>query len=264
VNPTDIDLLLHLARTAALIALDGAAQPSARTPKDDGSPVTDTDLDVERALIEILARERPLDAVLAEESGGRGTGSRRWIIDPIDGTAALLAGGRAWGTHVALEVAGSIELGVITRPAAGVMWWAARGWGAHRAHLDASSGSPGPGLQVSDRRELEGAMTAGIVEPGCPAAAALARRTRWTEQVDCAVGALAEGRLDVVFDDIGTVWDKAPAVVIVEEAGGRFLDCLGGRVLDRPGALYTNGHLAAAAFAVLGPLWVDQRSPACD
>jgi len=60
-------------------------------PKADGTLVSDADLAVERALLDVLARERPRDAVLSEESGSIGTGSRVWTIDPIDGTQQLNA-----------------------------------------------------------------------------------------------------------------------------------------------------------------------------
>lgn len=100
--------------------------------KQDGSLVSDVDLEVERAMRAILGAERPNDGVLGEEGGPRkGRGDRMWILDPIDGTAEYLVGGRAWGTHVALEVAGRLAIAVLSRPTEGRFWWAVRGSGSY-------------------------------------------------------------------------------------------------------------------------------------
>ena len=84
--------------------------------KGDGSPVTEADLAVEEALLRMLAAERPDDHVLSEERGViGGTGTRRWLLDPIDGTSYFLDGSSAWGSHIALEV-DSVD--------AALEWWA--------------------------------------------------------------------------------------------------------------------------------------------
>ncbi len=62
--------------------------------KPDLTPVTEADRAVEEMIRAVLARERPGDAVLGEEFGTRGEGSRRWIVDPIDGTQGYAAGSR--------------------------------------------------------------------------------------------------------------------------------------------------------------------------
>ena len=67
--------------------------------KPDGSPVSEADLAVEHAVLDMLGRERPGDGVLSEECGGvaRGAVRRRWLIDPIDGTVPFLAGNTGVG-----------------------------------------------------------------------------------------------------------------------------------------------------------------------
>src|SRR5687767_7905843 len=85
--------------------------------KDDGTPVTETDRLVEQRLRDLLADRRGADGFLGEETGMAGVGSRRWIVDPIDGTRSFIAGGVAWATQIALEVDHRVVLGVTSAPA---------------------------------------------------------------------------------------------------------------------------------------------------
>ncbi|MEU1981291.1 3'(2'),5'-bisphosphate nucleotidase CysQ [Nocardia sp. NPDC019395] len=76
-------------------------------------------------LLERLARERPADAVLSEESpdnGERTTRSRVWIVDPLDGTREYGEPARTdWAVHVALAVDGEPVAGAVALPAAGLV-----------------------------------------------------------------------------------------------------------------------------------------------
>src|SRR5215468_9321204 len=76
------------------------------TAKPDLTPVSDADTAVEKALRSTLARTRPRDGVLGEEYGATeaaaGSGTRRWVIDPIDGTKNFIRGVPIWGTLIAL------------------------------------------------------------------------------------------------------------------------------------------------------------------
>ena len=84
-NP-ELELALELADLAAEIALPRFRDRDFTvTIKSDGSPVTDVDQAVERALRARLAELRPDHAVLGEEYGASGDGEWRWYLDPIDG-----------------------------------------------------------------------------------------------------------------------------------------------------------------------------------
>src|SRR5262245_25593758 len=85
---------------------------------------------VEAELRSLLGNEPPDDAILGEEQGTSGSGDRRWVIDPIDGTRNYARGVPVWGTLVALEESGDVRLGVISAPALGRRWWAEREQGA--------------------------------------------------------------------------------------------------------------------------------------
>ena len=119
----DLALARRLGGVAEQLAMSYFRADVAWDWKYDGSPVTEADLAVEHALLEILAAERPDDAVLSEERGTLGGAStRRWLLDPIDGTSYFLHGSPAWGTHIALEVDGEIVVGLISRPVRRISW----------------------------------------------------------------------------------------------------------------------------------------------
>ncbi len=98
--------------------------------KADASPVTDADRVTEEAMRRTLSRARPRDAILGEEMGAEGWGSRRWVVDPIDGTKNFVRGVPVWATLIALMVDEDVVAGVVSAPALGRRWWAARGTGA--------------------------------------------------------------------------------------------------------------------------------------
>src|SRR6478752_6885486 len=127
----DLTLALSLADAADAISLGrfGASDLLVET-KPDRTPVTEADRAVEEAIRERLERERPDDGMLGEEFGVTAGGGRRWIVDPIDGTRNYSRGIPVWATLIALEVDGTIQLGVVSAPALGRRCCAARGAGA--------------------------------------------------------------------------------------------------------------------------------------
>lgn len=243
-HEADLELALALSALAADTALKLFRRNVVAREKPDGSLVTNGDEAVERELLALLARERPQDAVLSEESGAIGAPApteRRWILDPIDGTSAFAAGREAWGNHVALEVGGEVVVGVITRPARGEWFWARRGGGAHRAAL--GTRTPAERLQVSQAADPERARVVAWAKRDTALVTALEEQKRWIEPTLDAMLDVASGRIDVLIDQLGFAWDIAPAVVLVEEAGGKFTDSDGGRRLDRFGGWFSNGKL---------------------
>lgn len=89
----DLALAHRLADQADEIARRYFRAPGLGTEeKGDGSPVTEADREIERALRASIHAEHPGDAFVGEEFGARGSSSRRWIIDAIDGTASCIAG----------------------------------------------------------------------------------------------------------------------------------------------------------------------------
>src|SRR5689334_15940041 len=111
----DLDLALQLADAADAIttARFGAADLVVDA-KPDLTPVSDADTAVERAIRDVLARERPGDAVSGEEFGSAGTGSRRWVVDPIDGTKNFVRNVPVWATLIALLDGDAAVVGVVS------------------------------------------------------------------------------------------------------------------------------------------------------
>lgn len=230
----DLALAHRLADRADEIALARfRARDLVVETKPDLTPVTDADRAVESALREILAAERPQDAVLGEEYGAS-EGARRWIVDPIDGTRNYSRGIPVWATLIALEEDGAIRLGVVSSPALGRRWHAERGSGAW-------SGSDR--IRVSSVRFADDAVLSFALEQPLPTLATRAWHARgygdfWSHML------VAEGAVDGAIDAIGvSVWDLAPIQVIVEEAGGRFSDFAGASRIDGGTAISSNGHL---------------------
>jgi histidinol-phosphatase len=127
----DLVLALGLADLADAItqARFGAADLVVES-KPDLTWVSDADRAVEHALRTRLAAERSTDAVSGEEFGAVGSASRRWVIDPIDGTNNFVRHVPVWATLIGLLEGDDAVLGVVSAPALGRRWWAARGGGA--------------------------------------------------------------------------------------------------------------------------------------
>ncbi|HEX2043560.1 MAG TPA: inositol monophosphatase family protein [Acidimicrobiales bacterium] len=245
-NP-DLELALTLADQADAMTLARfRASDLVVESKPDLSPVTEADRDVEATLRRRLAEERPDHAVLGEEMGETsGTGVPwRWVIDPIDGTKNYVRGIPVWGTLIALQHEGETAVGVVSAPALGRRWWAARGEGAF---LD------GDRLQVSGVADLGDACVSYDDLPSfdrlglADALLALGRRVwRMRDFSDFWAHMLvAEGAIDaaVYAEPAVNLWDLAPLKVIVEEAGGRFTDLAGTATDDGDSAVSSNGLL---------------------
>ena len=99
--------------------------------KPDMTPVSDADIDAEELIRGQLKRARSRDAVLGEEGGETGGGSRRWIIDPIDGTKNYVRGVPVWATLISLYEDDVPLVGLVAAPALGRRWWAAKDAGAY-------------------------------------------------------------------------------------------------------------------------------------
>ncbi|PWW60367.1 inositol monophosphatase family protein [Actinokineospora spheciospongiae] len=234
----DLMLANELVARADSIALRHFRGRNPVRTKVDGSPVSEADLTVERAMLDLLRRERPGDAVLSEECGALGDSRRRWVLDPIDGTIPFLRGARDWGTHVALEVDGELVLGLLSRPTEGRVYWARRGHGAHVRENGARRR-----LHVHGGGALGSARVTGFLFDDSPVRGDLEALPGWTRSPVSAVGDLLEGRLDALVDEGGKVWDRAPAALLVREAGGRVDDLRGGARLDLPWLVYSTPGL---------------------
>jgi histidinol-phosphatase len=238
----DLELALRLADAADALSVPHFRSGLAIETKSDLTPVTAADRAVEVELRQILAEERPEDAILGEEQGAAGVGSRRWILDPIDGTRNYARGIPVWATLIALEEDGVGAVGVVSAPALGRRWWAERGGGAF------ASGEP---IHVSAISTVEEAVLSFAIEQAIPELARRAWHPRglgdfWAHML------VAEGAVDGAVDNVGvSEWDLAAVQVIVEEAGGRFSDFAGVARIDNGSAVTSNGLLHEALLGAV-------------
>lgn len=91
--------------------------------KADRTPVTEADRAAEEAMRRLIKAEFPRDAVHGEEFGATtGNSGRTWLLDPIDGTTAFMAGRPIFGTLIALVQEGWPVLGIIDQPILAERW----------------------------------------------------------------------------------------------------------------------------------------------
>jgi histidinol-phosphatase len=253
----DLSLALELAQaadditTARFRAADLVVEA-----KPDLTPVSDADRAVEELVRTRLAAQRPDDAFWGEESGtSSGTSGRRWVLDPIDGTKNFVRGVPVWATLLAMLDGDEAVVGVVSAPALGARWWAARGSGAFASDRD---GEPRP-LHVSRVARLEDASLSysslsGWAELGRGDAVVRLANRVWRSR---AYGdfwsymLVAEGAVDLAAEPELSVWDMAALGPIVTEAGGRFTDLEGTDGVLGRNAAASNGVLHEALLAAL-------------
>jgi histidinol-phosphatase len=215
--------------------------------KPDLTPVTDADTAVEDSIRTSLSRTRPRDAVHGEEREDSGWGPRRWVIDPIDGTANFVRGVPVWATLIALMDGDEVVVGMVSAPALSRRWWAAKGGGAFtgRSLVNNSRCRVSRVADVADA-SLSYASIGGWVACGRGQQFADLLRDCWRTR---AYGdfwsymLLAEGAVDLAAEPELALHDMAAVSVIVTEAGGTFTNIDGVPGVSGPGAIATNGPL---------------------
>lgn len=231
---------------AGEVALQYAREGFAVEDKPDDSPVTAADKACERLMAGILEAEFPADGLLGEEGASReGTSGRRWIIDPIDGTRDFVRGNRFWANFLALEDGEGPAVGVVSFPALGELYWAARGMGAwrvadgHERRL-AVSGIADISKAVACVNGLSSANSRAYAGKLLPF-----MEKFWT--VRSMGGALdsmmvCAGQAEFWFEASGKAWDLAPIAVIAREAGAKFHSHAGEETIHGgSGVVYTPG-----------------------
>ncbi|MFR9789152.1 histidinol-phosphatase [Streptomyces sp. MB22_4] len=210
--------------------------------KPDMTPVSEADKAAEKLIRDRLQRARPRDAILGEEYGVEGSGPRRWVIDPIDGTKNYVRGVPVWATLIALMEAdgggtsrsGEAEsgedyhpvVGLVSAPALGRRWWAAKGHGAFTGrNLTSASRMHVSGVNTLADASFTYSSLSGWEEQGrLDGFLDLTRevwRTRaygdfWSYMM------VAEGSVDLCAEPELSLWDMAAPAIVVTEAGGTF------------------------------------------
>lgn len=222
--------------------------------KSDGSPVTIADRAAERAARDWIADRFPRDGVLGEEFGAVNEGaSRRWLLDPIDGTKTFVRGVPLWGTLVAVVEEEQVLAGAIYCPAVDEIVAAARGegcwWNEGRCAVSTVGDIGKSTVLTTDHRFRR--------SPG--------RSARWSAFAERAAVArtwgdcygyllVATGRAEVMADDVMAPWDIAALGPVISEAGGVFTDWKGRPTTLGGDVIATNALLSTEVRVALGAI----------
>ncbi len=247
-----LEFAVALARGAGDITLNYFRKQPETSTKSDGSYVTVADREAEAYLRQQISERFPDDGILGEEEGEvEGRSGRRWILDPIDGTFAFVHGVPFYGVLIALEIENEMSVGVINIPALGEIVSAANGCGCFLN---------GEATRVSKTAILEEALLLctdfrAAAFHGFGRAVDFLQRTAKTSRTwgDCyGYVLLATGRADVMLDPVMNLWDCAPLLPIMEEAGGTFTDWRGVRTVHGGNAIATNKLLFDEVMQLIG------------
>ena len=122
---TDLEVALAAAEAGARVVRAAYGTGLTRHAKSGLDFATNADLDAERAILDVIASARPKDARVGEESGvGGGTGSRRWLVDPLCGTLNFAAQTPLVAVNVALMNGADALACVSADPISGETFWA--------------------------------------------------------------------------------------------------------------------------------------------
>lgn len=193
-------------------------------------PVTEADRASERAMRAILAIHRPDDAILGEEYGAQpGTTGLTWVLDPIDGTRAFMAGAPSWGVLIGVTDANGPIYGIVDQPHLDERFEGGFG----RAVMTSRSAS----TALRSRRDVglaQATLMSTYPEVGSASEYAafrrVADRVRLTRYgLDCyAYALLAAGHVDLVIEAGLQAYDVVAPIAVVQAAGGVISDWTGG------------------------------------
>lgn len=227
---TDLDAVVALVEAVAAALVVGGSGVEA-WEKAPGEVVTQVDVEVERALIDGLGRIAPGVPVVGEEDPSLlpllGEDAPVWVLDPLDGTPAFLAGSPDHAVMLALVERREVVAAVVHQPAHGRTFTAQRGSGAYEGGRRLRAGPGAPGVAVL-RRFLPPDVALGVdrafagrdTTPSCTTAGVL-----YPDVADGALGRLLFWRT--------LPWDHAAGSLLVTEAGGTVVRPDGGPY--RPG-----------------------------
>lgn len=223
---TEFELFaVELARVAARVSLPYFRGDYAQSDKGGPGafdPVTQADQEAEAALRQLIAARYPDHGVIGEEYGeDRPEAHHVWILDPIDGTRAFIAGLPVWTNLIALSTEGRPSVGVIGQPYLDEIFLG----GPSGARL--LRGGAETKLAVRPCPRLNDALIA-TTDPDLFTGAELGA---WTQvraaarlaRLGCdgyAYAMLAAGRIDLVAESGLKVWDWSALVPVIESAGG--------------------------------------------
>lgn len=241
---SELAFATELAHKAGDIMLKYFTVDQQQQTKGDGTPVTIADITINRLIIDEVAKYFNKDGVVGEEESTADYGmGRRWICDPVDGTAAFTYTVPTAMFSLALVIDGIPVVGVTYEPISKRLFHAARGYGSYcndtRLAVSAATMNNGDiGLAP------EFVSTKYLNEPFMQRLLAYGRTLAVFPGAVCRSSLVATGRLAGFPHPTVKPYDIAAAHIILEEAGGKITD-IHGQTLDYSksfrGAVLSNG-----------------------
>ncbi len=232
----------HAADVAGAIALKYFRQDIPVDDKDDRSPVTQADREIEQELRALIGRTFPGHGIIGEEYGSENPDAEFvWVIDPIDGTKSFATGRPLFGTIIGLLHEGVPRVGLIDQAFTRERWF---GVADRLATHNGKTIGVAPPRRLEQARLYTGsiAMFEGNIFPNY---LTLCRAAKWTHYLcDCyAYGLLAMGWVDLVVEQDLKLFDVAGLIPIVTGAGG----FAGGWTLRPVGQEFAGRFVAASS-----------------
>jgi len=256
---------LHLAIEAAKAGGDIVARFFGSSPdpeyKGRFDPVTVVDRASEEAIVGIIARERPDDAILAEEAGGSASTERHWIIDPLDGTVNFVHGIPQVSVSVALYDGDTALVGVVYDPLRDELFTAV---------ADEGSRLNGHVISVSPESSLERS----VVATGFPydhdvhaddlavVVREMLRRVNGIRRFGSAaldLAWVAAGRYEGYWELGIAPWDGAAGLLLVREAGGTVTDPFGRESTPHRGLIVASNSAIHDELRAIVESWMPMR-----
>lgn len=229
-----LDFAGRLADAARPVSLSYfRANPETANKQADGfDPVTAADREVEAVIRALIASDRQQDGVIGEEGEpARSQSGLTWVIDPIDGTRAFIAGLPTWTTLIALRDASGPLVSLIDQPFTQERFTGVAGRGAWLDHGGARRRLSVRSAVTCVEDAIVSTTDPGLFE-GAEAAAfddiARAAKVRRFGLDAYAYAALALGGVDLVVESGLKTWDAAALIPVVTGAGGVVTNWSGG------------------------------------
>ncbi len=245
--PISTELIEKEIREAGAIAMTyfnnlARLEISKKSPRD---LVTEADLAVESFLQKRFKFHYPHFGFWGEESGKSENQSKRWIVDPIDGTHSFSKGQYFWGISVALEIEGEVVFGVVYAPALDDYYVAQKGQGAWKNNQPinvSSEDNLANAMITTGFACLRGYMEDNNLDRFCRVARATTGQRRFgSAALDLCL--VADGQVDAFWEQALNLYDIAAGSLIAREAGGSVTDFSGNPGVFPEQILVTNNKV---------------------
>lgn len=242
---------IEIARIGGKHTLKYFGKPIDIERKHDDSPVTAADREAEQLMRDEISSRFPEHGILGEEHGRiHPESSVQWILDPIDGTKSFIHGVPLYTTLVGVLVDEKPMSGVIYAPALDELCEAGKGKGAR---LNGETCSVRQCKKLSKATFLSTDGTTASEFGFGEAFRVLLKKTRLNRTWGDAYGHMlvATGRADIMFDPVLNIWDAAPLLTIMREAGGVFSDVHGEETIQTGNGISCSRELLPKVLEIL-------------